>query len=225
MAQKGLRAVGVDFAPEMIRKCDELRLRTGVDAEFTCASIFDYDAQQESYDLLSALGFIEYISQDQLGDLLYFSRRTLRANGLLALGSRNRLFNLFSLNDYTALEMELGTMNALLNEACAIANAPSLDAFFHDADAKMLPQPASHPRTGIGVNVRYQYTPAELATAFRGAGFEPIALYPVHYHPMAPGVAAESPAAHVSFANWAFEQADYRMVPPSSSFVIGARKV
>ena len=51
---------------------------------------------------------------------------------------------------------------------------------------KDLPQPEAHPETGIAVAVRYQYTPAELAMRARGAGFEPTAIYPVHYHPMPP---------------------------------------
>jgi 2-polyprenyl-3-methyl-5-hydroxy-6-metoxy-1,4-benzoquinol methylase len=225
MAKKGLQATGVDFAPEMIRACEELRTRLGVRAQFTCCSIFDHEAADESQDLVSALGFIEYISAAQLTELLRLARRILRPDGILALGSRNRLFNLFSLNEYTQIEMNLGTMDALLREAIAIGRAENCETFLRNAVvAPTLPQPENHPNTGIGVSVRYQYTPAELASVLRATGFDPIVVYPVHYHAMPPSVAKRLPEAHVTFANWAFELQDHRLTPSSSSFVIGARK-
>src|SRR4051812_15506305 len=60
MAAKGVQATGIDFAPAMIRACEEKKDQSGArNATFHCASVFDYQADDESEDLISALGFIE----------------------------------------------------------------------------------------------------------------------------------------------------------------------
>ncbi len=228
MASKGLRATGIDFAPEMIRACEQKGEAIGAqNANFVCSSIFEYAARSGSEDLISALGFIEYVSQEQLVELLRFCHRVLQGGGFLVLGSRNRIFNLFSLNEYTKMEMSLGTVEELMREAIALATAEDVEAFFAATDSqRRLPQPATHFQTGIDVSVRYQYTPGGLAAIMRDAGFEPIAVYPVHYHPMPPSAAAKIQEAHISFSNFVFETAaeDLGLIPSSSSFVIAARK-
>jgi SAM-dependent methyltransferase len=227
MAAKGIASTGIDFAPEMVRACEQKRRALQAQkAQFHCCSVFDYNAADNSEDLISALGFIEYISPRELGDLLRFSHRVLRRGGALVLGSRNRIFNLVSLNEYTRMELALGTTDRLMDEAIAFTGAGDLQSALAAATGERLPQPEAHPGTGIAVAVRYQYTPGELAAAVRDAGFYPTMVYPVHYHPMPPQAKTKLLPMHVAFSDSIFEAAaqDLRLVPFSSSFVLAARK-
>jgi SAM-dependent methyltransferase len=224
MAAKGVQATGIDFAPEMIRACEEKRLAdAATDARFHCCSVFDYRAEDESEALVSALGFIEYISPTELRDFLAFARRVLRQGGALAVGSRNRLFNLVSFNEYTAMELSLGTVEALMREAMALEGGAEVEAIHSPG----LPRPESHPRTRIDVATRHQYTPGELAALVRDAGLTPEAIYPVHYHAMPPAAAESLKPVQIDFSTRIFDTApeERRLLPFSSSFVLAARKL
>ena len=71
IALRGLDAIGVDFAKEMIKiaKDNAKKIRSGK-AKFTCCSIFDFQFVSGKYDVISANGFIEYISYKELNRLL-----------------------------------------------------------------------------------------------------------------------------------------------------------
>jgi 2-polyprenyl-3-methyl-5-hydroxy-6-metoxy-1,4-benzoquinol methylase len=224
MAAQGVPSIGIDFAPEMIRACEQKRLENAVgNARFHCCSVFDYEAEEESQALISALGFIEYISPDELRRFLTFCRRTLRQDGALAVGSRNRLFNLVSMNEYTAMEMSLGTVETMLGEALALERGAALD----DIHVPNLPRPEAHPLTRINVTTRHQYTPGELSAIVREAGLTPIAIYPVHFHPMPPAAAERLKPMYIDFSSRIFETApeEHRLLPFSSSFVLAAQKL
>lgn len=212
----------------MIRACEQSRREAGrANARFHCCSIFEYQAPAASQDLIAALGLIEYISPPELTRLLALCHHLLRPGGALVLGSRNRLFNLVSLNDYTRLEMSLGTVDALLREALVYpAAATARDALLAVA-APHLPHPESQPKSWIDVSLRYQYTPAGLACLAAEAGYEPMALFPVHYHPMPPAAAAGLSKLHIDFSTLIHDYApdEHRLIPFSSSFVLAARKV
>jgi Methyltransferase domain len=212
----------------MIRACEQKRdAKSAAGARFLCCSVFDYNAASESEDLISALGLIEYISPVELTKLVHMCHRVLRPGGALALGSRNRLFNLFSLNSYTEMELALGTVDTLMREATSLATSETLESFFASTRVSAsLPQPAMHAKTGIEVNLRYQYTPLELTAMVREAGLIPMVVFPIHYHSMPHVAAAKREEMHVAFSNFMFETAgqDHRLVPFSSSFVLAAQK-
>ena len=52
-------------------------------AKFECCSIFNYHLESNKYDLISANGFIEYISYEELNKLLEVSLEALKPNGSL----------------------------------------------------------------------------------------------------------------------------------------------
>lgn len=229
LAQAGVDALGIDFAPDMIAKCEDKKAQhAAAKAAFRCGSMFDHDAPPESYDLISGLGLIEYISAAELDRLIATATGWLRPGGALVLGSRNRLFNLVSFNDYTAMEQSLGACDALCAEAVALTQAADFAGFARAADglSNDLPHPATHPRTGIGVSVRYQYTPAELIRRGRTAGLTATTLFPVHYHGLPVAVGAEHPGWHADLAETIHRAApeDHRLVPFASSFVLDLRK-
>lgn len=229
MAAMGIEAIGVDFAPQMIEACNaKKRQRNTENATFYCESFFNYCYREEPLDLISALGFIEYISAAELKLMIGECAKLLRPGGALVIGSRNRLFNLFSLNDYTRLELELGIVDNLLQEAVALSSSADVVTFMESVSSisKKLPQPLSHPHTGIGVTVRFQYTPGELMLLLRDAGFLTQGIAPIHYHGMPAILKKGYMGLHLQVATLLNESSpqDHRLVPYSSSFVITARK-
>jgi 2-polyprenyl-3-methyl-5-hydroxy-6-metoxy-1,4-benzoquinol methylase len=224
VAGKGIKAAGIDFAPDMIRQCEVNRQGAGVEAEFSCLSFFDMPAQSASYDVISAQGFIEYISPEETERFLSRSFSLLREGGALVVGSRNRLFNLLSFNDYTLTELQLGTVDQLAAEAIALHQSTSLQQAFEALrqHERKLPQPDCHPHTGIGVELRYQYSPAELICRGREAGFTPRNLFPVHFHGIPNALKNEQPRVHAELANLVGRLApvDFRLVPYCSTFVL-----
>lgn len=228
-ARLGFEATGVDFADEMIAQCMKNRASSGVNAGFVCASFFDLPVTDGYYDVISAQGFIEYISPEQLEDFFAVSQRMLRDGGALVVGSRNRLYNVFSLNEFTEIEMRLGLLDALLSESIALQAGVSQEAAFEAIrrHERIHPHPHSHPSTGISVDARYQYSPAELVGRLRKHGFIPKTLFPIHYHGLPPALKTGHPGVHSELANLIQELAstDPRLVPYCSSFSLHVQKL
>jgi 2-polyprenyl-3-methyl-5-hydroxy-6-metoxy-1,4-benzoquinol methylase len=227
MAALGCRAEGVDFAEEMIELGRGLaRERELPDARFTCASVFDHEPEELPLDLIAANGFIEYVSRGELLEFLARARPWLAPGGSLVFGSRNRLFNLFSLNEYTRLEVRSGALGPMLAEALEIAGAGTWEKAIAGlrAGAADLPEVDLHPMTGVEVATRHQYTPAELVACCEGSGFEVVELRPIHYHAAPPGFARRHPEVHVATAALMQEHArdEPALLPFSSAFMVHA---
>jgi 2-polyprenyl-3-methyl-5-hydroxy-6-metoxy-1,4-benzoquinol methylase len=227
-AKRGLEADGIDFAEQMVEQCEANKSAAGVNAKFRCDSFFDATWPDEHYDVISAQGFIEYVSQDQMEVFFHRCHKMLKPGGALVVGSRNRLFNIVSMNDFTRAEMELGVLTSLMAEAIALQSSPTQEAAFGAlrrfgrADA----QPDRHPMTGIAVEVRYQYTPADLIWRLGRHGFGPRTLFPVHFHGLPGPMKTQHPAIHNQLAKLMGEigAQEHRLVPFSSTFILDARK-
>jgi cyclopropane fatty-acyl-phospholipid synthase-like methyltransferase len=228
-ARRGVAAAyGIDFAPEMIAQCEVNRSAAGVNARFDTVSFFDFKPPQEPYDIVSAQGFIEYISIEAMEDFFKRAAAMLRDSGALVIGSRNRLYNAVSMNHFTEMERKIGVLGMLTAEAIAIqASGSQQEVFealrpFHRIHA----HPAQHPDTGIGVALRCQFTPAELVGRLREHGFSPVTLYPIHFHALPPNVKEKFPAVHHETAIRLQQLAplEHRLVPFCSSFVLEVRK-
>jgi len=227
LASRGVEALGIDFSEEMIALCNAAKDKAGVaGASFVCGSIFDVETAPDSLDLVSGMGLIEYFSDEQFDALLRRAGEVLRPGGFLALGSRNRLFNLVSLNEFTSNELELDSYPALVEEARALSTATDLTAFLGDVSPmRNLSRLEKHPTRGVTVDVRHQFTPRELAARLRERGFEPVYLRPAHFH-AAVALRAIAPAVHAQIANMIFAEhpEDIRLTPWCSSFVMTARR-
>jgi len=231
IAELGINSTGIDFAPEMIALCETNKKSTRSKAVFWQVSVFDYQVPFDSLDLISAQGFIEYISVKELDQFIEFCRKALRVGGVAVVGSRNRLFNAFSLNGYTAMEAELGTIPQLVSESMTIQSAESQNSLFQalrktsfNAD-----HPVSHPFTGVAVTTRFQYTPSELIRKFERAGFEPQKIYPINFQPLPQALLSNSTWAELkdkisNFVSTSSEKS-HQFVPFSSSFVLAMGKV
>jgi 2-polyprenyl-3-methyl-5-hydroxy-6-metoxy-1,4-benzoquinol methylase len=226
-SRRGVHVVGLDFSPEMVNLCNEKKVRETADnATFVCSSVFEYQPSGGSFDVICANGFIEYISLEELDNFFAFVKKHLSPAGSLVVGSRNRLFNAFSLNEYTRLEQTTGAFDGLIEEALDICSADSMTSCIAALEARrsdLLPV-HSHPVTGIGVATRHQFTPAELVQRLKRIGLSTVELYPIHYHGVVPGFGKKRPELHVAVSNLiqAYGRGELALLPYSSSFSIHA---
>ncbi len=227
MAQRGLEATGIDFAPEMIEHCEINRREVNAQASFMLGSFFDMPDPDLPYDMISAQGLIEYLSPDQMEEFFARSADMLGPAGALVVGSRNRLFNVVSLNAFTQLEVDLGSLESLARQGAALhASASQAAAFAALREFESIyPQPSQHPETEVKVNLRYQYTPAELIMRLRRHGFTPEAMYPVHFHGLPVRVMTDHMDVQSELATLMenVAQLDQRLVPFCSTFVLDVR--
>ncbi|MFA6441095.1 MAG: class I SAM-dependent methyltransferase [Sterolibacterium sp.] len=229
-SRRGWRAVGVDYATSMIDICKSNNQEAGTHAEFHCASIFRSGIAADAYDVISAQGFIEYISLVELDKFLELARIGLKNDGALVLGSRNRLFNLHSLNEFSSLELRLNTMDKLLHEsiimqssACQAEAIEKLSGLDYEYS-----YPETHPKTGIKVETRFQFSPADLIGRLRKHGFRPTRIFPVHFHglPLTSLKNDRLSMLHTELADLVSRDFinSQAFVPYSSSFVIEAKR-
>lgn len=227
LARRGVRSAGIDFSDKMIDLCRDKATRLGFadGCTFRVGSVIDYDFTGEHYDLVTAFGFIEYLRPDQLARFFALCRELVGDTGVAQIGSRNRLFNLVSMNQFTAAELRAGTTGELLAEAIALTEAESLDGFLEWAghggrDRDVLNE---YPQTDVDV-AGYQYTPATICQLLAEADLRPIAVSPVHYHGFPPVITRAHPEMHAEVSNLVHERFRdrYRFVPYSSSYIITA---
>jgi 2-polyprenyl-3-methyl-5-hydroxy-6-metoxy-1,4-benzoquinol methylase len=225
----GWQSLGLDFAQEMIDICIQNNSEFNTKADFVCTSIFEANLENKSFDVVSAQGFIEYISLDQISELLKLIYSCLKDNGSITLGSRNRLFNLHSLNSFTEIESSLGTIDKLSTEGIILQSSST-----QEKAVEMLAelnfdyeQPTEHPLTGVKVDTRYQFSPADLIAKLAKHGFKVKKIYPVHFHPLPITMLGDLPSeihkqlAKLASTTWI---SNHKLVPYSSSFVIEALK-
>ena len=231
-AQHGIKSHGIDFAGEMISVCEKNRRDANVEAKFECASFFDVNLEKNYYDIISAQGFIEYITLSQLDLFLSKCFHALKNGGSLMLGSRNRLFNLHSINVFTQLEIKHGTILNLLSEAFILHTSSTQESAMTKLSAigRIDPQLNYHPNTGgVKVDTRYQFSPADLIYRSMQHDYKPSAIFPVHFHPF-PTDSLENDKLknlHNQIAKLLSEEEirNHRLVPYSSSFVLQIMKI
>ena len=230
MAERGADAVGIDFAPEMIeiarRFADQRRVADH--CRFAVGSALDFERDGDSYDLVAALGLIEYFSLDETRAFLDRCRALLRDGGALVLESRNRLFNLVSFNAYTQAEIESGNLAPLMAEALAMVGAADMSECIA-AITGLGSEPDildTYPRTGVPVSTRHQFTPGQICRWLADAGFAPVSVSPYHYHVAPPAFLVDRGALHAEMARrMQREIVDcHQVLPHASSFLVEARK-
>ena len=226
-SSRGVIAHGIDYSPEMIVLCEVAKSAANItNARFDVSSIFDFDSDGQKYDVVSALGLIEYMTIDQVDEIIKKSKSLLKSEGRFVIASRNRLFNIFSANEFTEMEAALGTTARLLTEIRQLVAAGQLGEYLDVATAEEedYVQPDSHPRSWIGVARRPQYTPRELARRLACSGFVVEQMIGIHFHAMPP-IAAR---ANMEFYRAVSERmfADYpqtlALIPQCTSFVLVA---
>ncbi len=232
IAKLNIHAIGVDFSTEMIRLATEIAAKENIKkAEFVCSSIFDFSIHNDSFDVISANGFIEYISHEQFDLFLTNSFKSLKKNGSLVLGSRNRLFNMFSINQFTLNEIANKHSEKLLNEAIKLTTLDDPSDLLQIDSAPLETSDKTHSNTGIDVSTRYQYTPAQLVKMLASKGFEVKAFCPIHIHGVIPSFITNHEDVHFNISNLLSQvsnkdkESRNKLIPFSSSFMIHATKM
>lgn len=151
--------------------------------------MFDLDLPPSSFDVASGMGLIEYMSLSEIDSLLNQVHRLLASDGSPILGSRNRLFNIVSLNEFSIREVELGAIESLIRESACVRAARSRNYLVETLSS--LETPAAkieeHPNTGIEVANRWQFTPAELTRTLTNRGFAAESVHAVNFHAVPAG--------------------------------------
>ena len=96
ISKKNINSLGVDFSEKMISQCKKYSNKF---SNFLCSDVLNLSLSKK-YDLMSANGFIEYISLNQLNKFLKNSPQILSKNAVIIFSVRNRLFNVLSLNQF-----------------------------------------------------------------------------------------------------------------------------
>jgi SAM-dependent methyltransferase len=209
-ARLGWRAVGVDVAPSMI---EEARAAAeGLEIDWVTGSYDESDLPDASVDAVTALGLIEYLDDDD--GLFAEAARLLRPGGYFAVSCRNRLYNLLSVNEYTAQELEDGAA-ALLDELRDALAATSDDALhtlavsladaaetLGDAAAadREEPPPELHDHVRAFQRGRRQHTPLELHSVAERHGLRHLETLALHPHPLPPALEALAPRTYNALA-------------------------
>ncbi len=227
VARRGIDAIGVDYAQEMIDLASKKALDEGItQAKFMCCSIFDYDMQHESYDLISANGFIEYISHQEMRNFFALVAKALVPGGSLVVGARNRLFNLVSMNEYTTQENNADEIELLFREAVKWTNAKELVEVISSECAQLQESGTEHANTGIDVATRFQYTPFQLINLLQERGLQVAEVYPVHIHGVTPSFSKTNPGIHLSISNLlqTYARHNTQLLAHASTFMLHVKK-
>ena len=222
-------AYGIDFAKSMINKAVSRATKLGLDKEkFSTVSIFDYKTDSK-FKMISANGFIEYISEKELKRFLHNSYNMLEKNGLLVFSSRNRLFNVFSNNEYTNSEIKMSNISELIKE-CIIFNESKnfKDILKKKIKSKINSNLKVHDRknSDISVDTRYQYTPFQIIELLKKNGFVSTQIHPIHIHVFPINTRYNPANLHDHVSNLIQNQKNIpiQFITQSSSFMIVARK-
>lgn len=227
IATRGVDATGVDYAPEMIDLASKKARDEGITrVKFVCSSIFNFEMQRESYDLISANGFIEYVSKEEMQTFFDLVAQSLFPGGSFVVGSRNRLFNLFSMNDFTLQEIESGGIGLLLREIVKWTAAKEMVRVVSAECAPPQAPETEHTKTGIDVTARFQYSPFQLINWLQDRGLRAVEVYPVHIHGVTPSFKETNAEIHASIANLlqAHARHNTQLIAHASTFMLHVKK-
>lgn len=201
LRQAGFEAHGIDSAPQMIEQAKKNISTT--DASIRPETVFrvediDSAALGTLYSGISAMGLIEYIKDTRL--FLRKVREALTPTGYAFIDSRNRLFNLYSANDYLLKSAEKGDLNDLTRQLADVENyspvrlseSRELIRTVHQRIGKELAgldteKPADkRPLQYPFASTFHQYTPEELAAFGREAQLTLCYVVYYHFHPFIP---------------------------------------
>jgi len=227
IATLGGECYGIDFADEMLEHGRQLAAQKDLpNATFLHGKFEDFDLGKGKVNLISANGLVEYLSIDQNREFFAWASTQLTEDGVFTFSIRNRLYNLFSLNEFTDREVRAGTALDLLNEALTIARGIKTSEILDAVTPPPLETEAEiHPPTNdINVSVRHMFTPSQIAMLLKEAGFRMTNVYPCHIHPSQPALRAAQPKMHAMLSYALQEHVDElpHLITQSSALMIKA---
>ncbi len=210
----GAQVTGVDIASEMISQAmsryEALTASELIRPEFHVGDVESYtlDDGEAQYDVVTAMGLIEYLESDQA--LLGSVKNALTPGGQFFIQCRNRLFNLGSANNYLSEESEAGAVPGLIAELdglskfmdgsselsesvesslsalAALKAMGGAETLVEKVDEAPLPDRSSQ-------ILRRQHTPSELADSCESAGLRLKYVEFYRLHPLPPAARTAFP--------------------------------
>ena len=220
----GKKSIGIDFSKNMIRLAKKKYKRKNL--SFIHSSIFDYNFEFAA-DCISANGFIEYLSIKDIKKFFRIANKNLKKNRYLIFGSRNRLYNLFSLNKFSEKEINYNSFKKFYMESIGLNKNLKLSEFFKLNKNKFHEQPFLQPVTGIEVYKRHQFSPLQIVDIMKKYNFKVIDIHPVNYHPVTP-INMNSKESYKKFSSEVFYYENSKKlsyIPFSSTFMVTAKKI
>lgn len=214
-------STGIDFSKNMIKIAKKNYIKKNLN--FESSSIFDYKVKNK-FDIISANGFIEYISINQINLFLKFCQNYLLKNGLVAISVRNRLFNLFSLNDFSEKELQENSFKNFYKESINL-NKLSLKNFLKLKKTKFNKSKYNQPKTGnYNIDNRLQFSPLQMIGVLNKYNFETVELFPINYHPTTPKI-FRAQSNYLKIEKYIPKNySKLSLIPFSSTFIIVAKK-
>lgn len=215
--------VGIDFAEGMIKIAKKNFKKKNL--SFSIENFFSYRTH-EKFDCLSANGFIEYLSMKDIKRFFIKSRKFINKNRYLIFGTRNRLFNLFSLNKFSSKEFKEKTFKKFYDESIALSQM-DFKSFIRLKKNKFEEVLFQQPKTGINVDKRHQFSPLQINEILKKTGWKVIDFYPINYHPVVPSKYNFDQKSK-KFSNLIYlsgEQNKLPYIPFASSFMVVAKKL
>jgi len=223
-------SIGIDFSSNMIKYANNNYNEKNL--KFINENFFNFSFNQK-FDLISANGFIEYLSLKDIFKFVKISKSLLNKNGVLIFGTRNRLFNLYSLNQFSTKEIKLKTFKNFYEESIYLSQL-NFSNFIKLKKNKFQNVEFKQPKTGINVDKRHQFSPLQSADLMKKFRLKLIEFYPIHYHPIPPIKYGKSNSNNLiqknfqSFSNYIYflnEKNKLPFIPFSSSFMVAAKKL
>jgi 2-polyprenyl-3-methyl-5-hydroxy-6-metoxy-1,4-benzoquinol methylase len=215
-------SVGIDYANEMIKIAKKKFKKKNLN--FINESIFKYKPKN-NFDCISANGFIEYLSLNDIKKFLDQTNSLLNKSGYLVFGTRNRLFNLFSLNKFSTNELRKKSFKKFYEESILL-NQIQLENLIKVKKNRFDEVPFKQPMTNVNVDKRHQFSPLQMIDILLRHNFKIIDIHPANYHPVVPSLNVKN-KNYKSFAQFIFnlnEKNKLPYIPFSSTFMITAKK-
>ena len=215
------RTVGIDFSSNMIELAKKKFKRSNL--TFYNKNFFEFNTK-DRFDCLSANGFIEYLSLKDIIKFFKISKKIVKKNKYIIFGTRNRLFNLFSLNKFSSNELKKTSFKKFYDESVKL-NQLKFKDFKNLKGNKFEEVLFKQPKTGVNVDKRHQFSPLQLIDILNKNSWDLVDFYPINYHPTIPTKFNDSKQSKI-FSNKIYmtkEKNKLPYIPFSSSFMVLAK--
>ena len=222
VSKQKINSIGIDFSDKMIELCNKF---SNVNLQFECADALNYSSKIK-FDVISANGFLEYISLRELYKFLKKIRKNLYKDGYLIFSVRNRLFNLFSLNEFTKNEINSNSINKLIQECIFFAENKKIKDIGKIATINFQKNTLKHKNTGIGVSSRFQYTPSQIFHILKNINFKLEDLAGINTHLLPRSIGKNDAIKNKIYFNINKPKrfGSFQNIPYSSTFMVKAIK-
>lgn len=221
ISKKNINSLGVDFSEKMISQCKKYSNKF---SNFLCSDVLNLSLSKK-YDLMSANGFIEYISLNQLNKFLKNSPQILSKNAVIIFSVRNRLFNVLSLNQFTRPELKSALASKLLHECLFFIEKNNLDELANLPAINFQKTNFTHSNTGIGVASRFQYTPSQIYRILKKNNFKLLEIAGINTHLFPRNINSNNKQKNEIYfnINQPYKFGSIDNIPFSSTFMVKAK--